>query len=102
MSGNTGIKGSAGAVTQRSDSGPSDAEIAGALMALAEARGANKTFCPSEVARRLAADWRPLMGQVRRVAAGLPLVATRKGVPVGAEDPGGPIRLALRPPGPNN
>ncbi|MEX0338113.1 MAG: DUF3253 domain-containing protein [Arenibacterium sp.] len=73
----------------------SDAEIADVLMALAQARGRGKTFCPSEAARRLSDDWRPLMPDIRRVAAGLPLQASRKGIPVDTEAPGGPIRLQL-------
>ncbi|MEM9320475.1 MAG: DUF3253 domain-containing protein [Pseudomonadota bacterium] len=74
---------------------PTDAEIAAALMALARVRG-SKTFCPSEAARRLADDWRPLMPEIRRVAASLPLRATQKGVPVDPLIARGPIRLALR------
>ncbi|MHA6344563.1 DUF3253 domain-containing protein [Roseivivax sp. CAU 1761] len=76
---------------------PRDAEIAAALMRLARARGPDKTFCPSEVARALAAEWRPLMPEMRRVAAGLPLVATQRGRPVDPETARGPIRLALAP-----
>ena len=74
---------------------PSDADIAAALIALAERRGPGKTFCPSEVARNLAADWRPLMPEVRRVAATLPLRATRAGRTVDPRDARGPIRLGL-------
>ena len=74
----------------------SDEEVAAALLALVEARGAG-TFCPSEAARRLADDWRPLMGEVRRVAGALAregrLAATRGGEPVDPEAAGGPIRL---------
>lgn len=58
-------------------------------------------MCPSEPARELSRDWRPLMPRVRAVAAGLArdglLVATRRGEPVDPEAPGGAIRLA-RPP----
>ncbi|MEO0665504.1 MAG: DUF3253 domain-containing protein, partial [Pseudomonadota bacterium] len=43
---------------------PTDEEIRAALLSLAAAR-APKTFCPSEVARALADDWRPLMTRVR-------------------------------------
>ncbi len=68
-------------------------------MALATARGAGKSFCPSEVARGLATEWRPLMPEIRRVAAGLQaegaLVATQKGRPVEVRVARGPIRLAL-------
>ena len=74
---------------------PTDAEITDTLMALAQARGRRKSFCPSEAARRLAKDWRPLMPDVRRVAAGLPLVATQKGKEVDPLGARGPIRLRL-------
>ena len=78
-----------------------DHDIAAALMDLAHRRGRNKTFCPSEVARALAEDWRPLMPEVRRVAATLPLRATQKGKPVDPVTARGPIRLGLwRPLGP--
>ena len=73
---------------------PSDTEIADILLTLAAQR-APKSFCPSEAARRLSDDWRPLMGDVRRVAATLPLVATQKGVPVDPLTAKGPIRMAL-------
>ncbi|MEM1065650.1 MAG: DUF3253 domain-containing protein [Pseudomonadota bacterium] len=72
-----------------------DEEIAAALMAFAAARGPGKTFCPSEVARGLAPEWRPLMPDVRRVAQTLPLVATQRGVPVELDQARGPIRLRL-------
>ncbi|WP_245818931.1 DUF3253 domain-containing protein [Marivita hallyeonensis] len=75
--------------------GPSDAEIADVLLDLAHQRGSGKTFCPSEAARRLAADWRPLMPDVRRVAADLSLRATQKGKPVDPVIAKGPIRLGL-------
>lgn len=64
-------------------------------MALATARGRDKSFCPSEAARALAADWRPLMPDLRRVAAGLPLRATQAGLRVDPDTAKGPIRLWL-------
>lgn len=52
------------------------------------------TFCPSEVARELADDWRSLMPLVREVAAELPeLRAKQKGRPVDPRSAKGPIRL---------
>ncbi len=72
-----------------------DDEIAHVLMRLARERGAGRTFCPSEAARALSADWRPLMPRVRAVAADLPLAATQKGVPVDVLAARGPIRLGL-------
>jgi hypothetical protein len=79
---------------------PTDAAIAAAILALLAARAG--TICPSEAARALAADWRPLMADVRRVAADLArarrLVATQRGRPVDPRAARGPIRLG-RPPG---
>lgn len=74
---------------------PSDKDIADVLLDLAHQRGVGKTFCPSEAARRLSDDWRPLMPEVRRVAAQLELLATQKGVPVDPVTAKGPIRLGL-------
>ncbi|GAB5448164.1 DUF3253 domain-containing protein [Gymnodinialimonas sp.] len=74
-----------------------DRDIAAALLDLAARRGAGKSFCPSEVARGLSDDWRPLMPRVRAVAAGLPLVATQRGVVVDPQTARGPIRLAQDP-----
>ena len=64
------------------------------LLALAAERADDKTFCPSEAARRLAKDWRPLMPDIRRVATTLPLSATQKGKPVDPLTAKGPIRLS--------
>jgi hypothetical protein len=72
-----------------------DDRIAEVLMDLAHQRGREGTFCPSEAARALASEWRPLMPEVRRVAAGLPLRATQKGVVVDPVTARGPIRLGL-------
>lgn len=73
-----------------------ESAIRNELLALAAAR--ETTFCPSEVARRLARDWRGHMPTVRAVAAGLVregrLRCTRRGREVDPESPGGPIRLA--------
>jgi hypothetical protein len=75
--------------------GPDDAAIAAVLMDLARRRG-RASFCPSEAARALSPDWRPLMVDVRRVAADLPLRATQRGRPVDPVTARGPIRLSLR------
>lgn len=75
----------------------SDDDIAAALLDLAARRGVGKSFCPSEVARELAQDWRPLMPRVRDVAARLPLIATQRGTPVDPIMARGPIRLAQDP-----
>lgn len=72
--------------------------IRSTLLALASARG-GRSFCPSEAARALADDWRPLMPAIRQCAADLAtlglLTATRRGQPVSPLAPGGPIRLSL-------
>lgn len=78
---------------------PDDAAIAAALMDLAHRRGRGASLCPSEVARALGPDWRPLMPRVRDVAAGLAaagrLAATQRGVAVDPATARGPIRLRL-------
>ena len=72
-----------------------EAEIAAQL----RARGAGKTIWPSDVARALAEDWRPLMPAVREVAADMAergaVVVSQKGAPVDALTATGPIRLGL-------
>ena len=73
-----------------------DADVEAAIRAMAVAR-APATLCPSEVARGLAADWRPLMPLVRAVAAGMAdVAATQGGAEVDAVAAKGPIRLVLR------
>ena len=56
------------------------------------------TFCPSEVARALAPDWRLLMPMIREVAAVLiaegRLRCTQRGVVVDPLKTRGPIRLS--------
>ena len=86
-----GMMACAGGVTT-----PSDDVIGAALMAMAQARGTGKSFCPSEVARALSDDWRPLMPRIRQVAATLPLMATQRGREVAPDTARGPIRLAAR------
>jgi len=81
------------------DAAPSDAAIESAILAALDRRAAGRTICPSDAARALADDWRPLMPRVRAVAARMArdgrIVATRRGEPVDPEAPGGPIRLAV-------
>lgn len=68
------------------------------LLELAAERGEGRTFCPSEAARRLAPDWRPLMPQVREAAAALArqgvLVCTQRGRATDPLEAKGPVRLA--------
>jgi hypothetical protein len=77
---------------------PDDAAIARALREMALARR-GRSFCPSEVARALAEDWRPLMPRVREVAASRPwLVASQRGDVVDPLSARGPIRLSWAEP----
>ena len=77
------------------------------ITALASDRAPSKSLCPSEVARCLSDDWRPLMETVRRVAAEMPdiiatqggKIATQGGKEVDPITAKGPIRLRLRPNG---
>ena len=74
------------------------AAIRECLLRLAAGRSEGATYCPSEAARQLIRDWRPLMQPVREVAAVLVdegrLVCTQKGVPAHPLAARGPIRLA--------
>ncbi|MCS6931999.1 MAG: DUF3253 domain-containing protein [Acetobacteraceae bacterium] len=68
------------------------------ILRQAEARGAAKSLCPSEVARALAPEaWRRLLGPVRQVALRLAaegrIEILRKGRPVPPEAARGVIRL---------
>lgn len=82
----------------------SETEIAETMLRLVAERGAQKTVCPSEVARALAGPgpdaWGALMKPVRRVAVRLTregrLAILRKGRPVAdPEDFRGVYRLGL-------
>ena len=69
-----------------------------AVVELLDARGAGKTICPSEAARRVdPQDWRPLMEPVRRVAARLveagEVEMTQQGRVVDPATVTGPVRL---------
>lgn len=67
------------------------------ILDLALRRGRERSLCPSEVAKALAEDWRPLMPEVRAVAAAMPeIVATQSGIEVEATQARGAIRLRLR------
>ena len=79
---------------------PSAREIERSLLALAAARGSDKTFCPSEAARRLAPDdWRDWMPQIRAAAIRLveagKLRCTQRGHEVNPADARGPLRFAI-------
>lgn len=75
-----------------------EARIADTLVQMARSRADGRTFCPSDAARRLdPADWRPLLPEVRRIAARLQrdglIAVTQKGRAVDAMSASGPIRL---------
>ena len=75
-----------------------DEAIRDMLLRSAARRAEGATFCPSEVARALHKDWRPLMPEVRRVAAALcdegRLRCTQKGAPAHPLTARGAIRFA--------
>ena len=85
------------------DARPDDAAIEETLLGLVTERVAEKTVCPSEVARALGGPhpdgWGPLMQPVRRVAVRLAhagrVAILRKGKPVDPDDFRGIYRLAL-------
>ena len=71
--------------------------IRAAILDLALRRGRAKSLCPSEVAKALAEDWRPLMPEVRAVAAAMPeIMATQGGMEVDPVTARGPIRVRLK------
>jgi hypothetical protein len=79
-----------------------EAEIAATILRLVEVRGADKSICPSEVARALDPAWQRLMGPVRQAAIGLAVAGRidilRQGKPVDPVGVRGVIRLRLRDP----
>ena len=79
---------------------PGVPEIEAAILALVTERGAGKTICPSEAARRLDPEhWRRLMTAVRNAASGLArrgeIEIRRKGKVIDPDHLRGVIRLAL-------
>lgn len=80
----------------------SEPVIREAILAQTTARGADKSICPSEVARAVAPeDWRSVMTRVRREAIVLAregqIEILRKGKPVDpSEEIRGVIRLRIR------
>ncbi len=75
--------------------------IAAEIIRQTQARGTDRSICPSEVARALDPDWRSLMAPVRRAAASLAdagrIDILRKGKRVAPQEMRGVIRLRLRP-----
>jgi hypothetical protein len=75
--------------------------IEATLLRLARERGPSKSICPSEVARDLASDWRPLMEAVRRTAVRLAATGRieilRQGKAIVPAEIRGAIRLRIVP-----
>jgi hypothetical protein len=74
--------------------------ISHTILQMATERGADKTICPSEVARTLfPANWREHMDEVRQSAIELQrarqVSITQKGEPVDTENIKGPIRIKI-------
>lgn len=71
------------------------------ILRLTEARGAEKSICPSEVARALDAEWRTQLTAVRRAAVRLArsgrIEILRKGQAVDPDSVKGVIRLRIKP-----
>ena len=76
---------------------PAPEEIERTIVGLLDQRADGKTICPSEAARALAEDWRPLMQPVRDTAAAMVddgrLEVTQKGEVVDPRAARGAIRL---------
>lgn len=74
-------------------------DIETAILDLLARRAPGKSICPSEVARALSDDWRPLMPDIRAVAARMSstgrLRITQKGLDIDPATARGPIRLSL-------
>lgn len=84
---------------------PREEEIAEAVVRLATARGADRSLCPSDVARALAGtdrDWRRLMplihAVVERLARDGRVSISKAGRPVGIGRPRGAYRVRLPAP----
>ncbi|TLV03980.1 DUF3253 domain-containing protein [Dyadobacter luticola] len=75
-------------------------KIASTILSTASDRGADKSTCPSEIARMLFPDdWRKHMEEVREVAIDLHnkgnVVITQKGIPVDVNAIKGPVRIKI-------
>ena len=84
-------------------SGTFDRRHVEAVRTLARERGADKTFCPTDAARRVDANnWRAHLGGVRDAAITLidsdELAATQAGEPVDPRTARGPIRYRAAQP----
>jgi hypothetical protein len=78
-----------------------DVRIAATIRTLLRHRG-QSSICPSDVARTVGGEsWRPVMPDVRRVAAGLAdveeIIVTQKQRPVSIREARGPVRIIRGP-----
>ena len=84
---------------------PAPEEIERTIVGLLDQRADGRTICPSEAARALAEDWRPLMQPVRDTAAAMVddgrLEVTQKGEVVDPRTARGAIRLRFPPSDPS-
>ncbi|MEM9026235.1 MAG: DUF3253 domain-containing protein [Verrucomicrobiota bacterium] len=73
--------------------------IESVMMELLEKRGSGKSCCPSEVARLLSNEWRPLMKEINVIARKLAkdgrIRITQKGQKVDPDSLKGPYRIRL-------
>ncbi|TDE15613.1 DUF3253 domain-containing protein [Dyadobacter psychrotolerans] len=75
-------------------------KIASTILSTAIHRGAEKSTCPSEIARMLfPGGWRTHMKDILAVAIDLhkkgSVVITQKGIPVDVKDIKGPVRIKI-------
>ncbi|RZJ86618.1 MAG: DUF3253 domain-containing protein [Chryseobacterium sp.] len=75
-------------------------DIKATILEIAAIRGAEKSTCPSEIARKLFADhWRAHMAIIREEAIALQkqglVLITQKGKPVDTRHIKGPIRIKI-------
>ena len=82
---------------------PAAQDLRAEIMRQVAERGADRSICPSEVARAFGEAWRGLMPLVREAACGLSrdglIDILRKGRPIDPATIKGVIRLRLRRPG---
>ena len=84
----------------RARCGDVDAALERSIVELLKARAQGATICPSEAARDVRADWRPLMERARmaarRLAAAGVVEVTQRGRPVDPSAARGAIRIRLK------
>ena len=85
----------------QADPAPAPDVLRDEIMRQVTERGADKSICPSEVARAYGDNWQRLMRPVREAARGLSqdglIDILRKGKPIDPDTIKGVIRLRLRP-----